>query len=67
MTLRVSFAPEGYEVTPETDELFVHALDKSCKGLFAKGCYPRFLSSASELTPESRKELDKTATGFAAV
>ena len=29
------FAPEGYEVTPEADELFVHVsqiLDNSCKG-----------------------------------
>ena len=33
------FAPEDYEVTPETDELFVHAsqlLDKSCEGLLSQ-------------------------------
>ena len=34
------FAPEGYEVTPETDELFVHVsqiLDNSCKGTTTPG------------------------------
>ena len=30
-------------------------------------CHPRFRRSVSELTPESRKELDVTATGFVAV
>ena len=32
------FAPEGYKVTPKTDELFVHAaqlLDKTCEGLLS--------------------------------
>ena len=48
------FTLECFNITPETDELFLHVsqlLDKSM----------------SEQIPKSHKQLDKTATGFKAV
>ena len=56
------FVLEGYEVSPETDELF---MCPNFQKEVAKGCHPRFRSSIR--TPESCEKLSETTTGFAAV